>query len=149
MSSFKTYNAPSVWTTTWIGPAETVTQPSTTVTAVSTHMSTGPGDKQAALNFSTSHRRASTTAEGDPPTTTDDTCSTNVCNAAGPKSSRGSTTERVTTDCDSDALSSPLTTVDDPVAALSTSSRTDALTTPPASDTWLEGRTAPEKNCRR
>ena len=145
MSSIETYNPPSVQTATSTGPAATVTQPSTTVAAVSTQMSRGPGDKEATLNRSTLGPRASTAAEGDPPTRTDDTCSIDDGTAVDPTSRTDSTTERVTTDNASDTLSLPSTTVDDPAMTFSTSSRTDALTTPPAPDTRLDGRTTPEK----
>ena len=108
-------------------------------------MSTGPGDEEAARNCSTSGLRLSTAEKGDPPTTTDDTWSTNDGTAAGPTSRTDYTTQRITNDSDSDALFSPSTTVEDPAAALSTSPRPDALTTLKAPDTRLNRRTIPGK----
>ena len=77
-----------------------MTQSLTTVAVVRTPTSTGPKDKEATMNRSSSGTRASAAAEEDPPTTTDDTSSTVDGTAVNPTSNTDSTTGRVTTDSD-------------------------------------------------
>ena len=145
MSSFMTYIPPSIWTATSIGPAAAVTQSSTTGAVVPMQTSTDLGDKKVILNCSNSGTRAPTAAEGDPSITTDDTLSTEDGTAACPASSTDSTAERVTTESDLEAPPSSSSTVGDPAAALSTLSRTNAMTPLPTPDSGLNGPTTPRK----
>ena len=67
------------------------------------------------------------------------------CHFNRPTAKTSSITERVTTRSDSEALTSPSTTVDRPATAFSTWSSTEKLTRTPALDKRLDSSTTPWK----
>ena len=105
------------------------------------------GSHPHALELKRPHRSRSipsafTSADGDTPVTTDGPGSAldSTDTPEGSTSRTDSSTELVIRD-DTDALSSPSNKMADPVTAPSTSSSTNALTAPPASEQRLDGRT--------
>ena len=74
---------PSVWTATSTGAATGLTSSSATVAVVPMQTPTGSGDEETTLSQSTSGPSASTSAERDPPATTDGTRPTDDGTPAG------------------------------------------------------------------